>query len=292
MLASMTGFGKGRASDGGITVGAELRSVNSRFLEVSARLPRSLSSRENEIKDLVRKRISRGKINILVSLEREGNGTIPLRVNPPAAKAYYRLLNELKRTLRLRESVKLAHLLEFSDIFEGLDDENSNEKEWAVARASIVAALEELSTMRVQEGRELEADFRHRIGVLQEHLEAVDRISREQIPAERKRLRERIKHLLEAETIDEGRLEMELAVLADRLDVTEECVRFRSHNKFFLEALEAREPVGRKLNFLLQEMHREANTIGSKSSSTEIAHIVVHVKEELERIREQLQNIE
>jgi len=292
MVTSMTGFGRGEASEGPITVGVELRSVNSRFLEVSARLPRSLSSRENEIKDLVRKRMSRGKINILVSLERKGNGTIPLKVNPPAAKAYYKLLSELRRTLRLKESVKLVHLLEFSDIFESLDEEGSDEKEWAVARKGILAALEELSAMRAQEGRELEADFRHRIEVLQEHLDAVNRLSREQVPLERERLRERIKQLLESETIDEGRLEMEIALLADRLDVTEECVRFRSHNKFFLEALGAPDPVGRKLNFLLQEMHREANTIGSKSSSTEIAHIVVHVKEELERIREQLQNIE
>ena len=292
MVTSMTGFGRGEASEDGITVGVELRSVNSRFLEVSARLPRSLSSRETEIKDLVRKRISRGKINILVNLEREGNGTIPLKVDPLAAKAYHKLLNELRRTVRLKESVKLIHLLEFSDIFESLDDESSEEKEWALTRASILAAVEELKTMRIQEGRELEEDFRNRIGVLQGHVDAVDRLSREQIPTERERLRERIKQLMESETIDEGRLEMEIAVLADKLDVTEECVRFRSHNKFFLEALDKREPVGRKLNFLLQEMHREANTLGSKSSSTEIAHIVVHVKEELERIREQLQNIE
>jgi uncharacterized protein (TIGR00255 family) len=292
MVTSMTGFGRGEVSEDGITVGVELRSVNSRFLEISARLPRSLSSRENEIKDLVRKEISRGKINILVILEKESNGSIPVKVNPPAAKAYYKLLNELKRTVRLKESVKLGHLLEFSDIFETLDDGSSKEKEWVIARAGILSALHELKAMRIQEGKELETDFRHRIGVLQGHLDDVDRLSREQVPVERERLRERIKQLLESETIDEGRLEMEIAVLADRLDVTEECVRFRSHNKFFLEALDTREPVGRKLNFLLQEMHREVNTIGSKSSSTEIAHIVVHAKEELERIREQLQNIE
>jgi uncharacterized protein (TIGR00255 family) len=292
MVTSMTGFGRGEAKEGGITVGVELRSVNSRFLEVSARLPRSLSYRENEIKDLVRKNISRGKINVLVSLERDESGTIPLRVNSSAAKGYHKLLSELRRTVRLKESVKLAHLLQFSEVFESLDAENSDAQEWRVAQKAVLAALEELRAMRVKEGGELETDFRHRIEVLQERLDTIERLSRAQVPLERERLRERIEQLLESETIDEGRLEMEVALLADRLDVTEECVRFRSHNKFFLEALDAPEPAGRKLNFLLQEMHRETNTIGSKSSSTEIAHLVVSVKEEMERIREQLQNIE
>ena len=120
----------------------------------------------------------------------------------------------------------------------------------------------------------------------------IERLSAEQVPAERIRLRERVAQLIEKNPVDEGRLEMELALLADRLDVTEECVRFRSHNKFFLEALAQPDPAGRKLNFLIQEMNREANTIGSKSSATEIAHLVVSMKEELEKIREQLQNIE
>ena len=120
----------------------------------------------------------------------------------------------------------------------------------------------------------------------------IEVLSSAQVPAERARMKERVQELLEGQSVDEGRLEMELVLLADRLDVTEECVRFKSHNKFFLEALDDNEPAGRKLNFLVQEMNREANTIGSKSSSSDIAHLVVSVKEELERIREQLQNIE
>jgi uncharacterized protein (TIGR00255 family) len=146
--------------------------------------------------------------------------------------------------------------------------------------------------MRQNEGRELERDFRQRIAFLGQQLEKVEELSKAQVPAERTRLRERIKQLLDNAPVDEGRLEMELTILAERLDVTEECVRFRSHNKFFLEAVSANEPAGRKLNFLIQEMNREVNTIGSKSSATEIAHIVVGMKEEMEKIREQLQNIE
>jgi uncharacterized protein (TIGR00255 family) len=161
-----------------------------------------------------------------------------------------------------------------------------------VLQESLGTALGALAEMRQAEGGELERDFRARIALLDERLAQIERLSAGQVPAERMRLRERVAQLIEKAPVDEGRLELEIALLADRLDVTEECVRFRSHNKFFLEALALPEPAGRKLNFLIQEMNREANTIGSKSSATEIAHLVVSMKEELEKIREQLQNIE
>lgn len=292
MVVSMTGFGRGTASARGITVMVEMRSVNGRFLEVSARLPRSLSLRENEIRDILRKKLTRGKINLLLAVERETDGSIPVVVNPSAARAYYRLLQQVKKAVKLKESVKLQHLLQFAEIFETRSLVNTDEEEWRIAQEALESALLDLETMRSQEGRELGKDFRLRIAALEEKLGQIERLSRESIPVERTRLRERITQLLEGETPDEGRLEMELALLADRLDVTEECVRFRSHNKFFLEALGSSEPSGRKLNFLVQEMNREANTIGSKSSSTEIAHLVVGLKEELEKIREQLQNVE
>ncbi|MBP1646920.1 MAG: YicC family protein [Bacteroidetes bacterium] len=292
MLSSMTGYGRAEITKKGITVTVELRSVNNRFLEVTARLPRSLSLRENEIKEFVRRKALRGKVNLLVGIERENGGGIPLKINTAAARGYYKLLNELRKTVKLKEKVKLEHLLHFTEVIEQAEVEREDEEEWGVVQETLGQALDGLAEMRRQEGRELEKDFRHRIGVLEEYLGKVEELSRAQVPAERARLRERIKELLEGETVDEGRLELELAILADRLDVTEECVRFRSHNKFFLEALDAPESAGRKLNFLIQEMNREANTIGSKVSDTAIAHLVVHMKEELEKIREQLQNIE
>lgn len=292
MIASMTGYGRGEANAKGLNVAVELRSVNSRFLEVSARLPRSLSIRENEIKEIIRKKVSRGKINLLVVVEHENDGDIPVRVNASAAKGYYKLLNELRKTVKLKQTVKLEHLLQFSEVLEPLEMENTDEKEWAFVQKALDAAVDNLLTMKRNEGEELGKDFRHRIGILEEKLTHIEKISVEQVPTERIRLRERIQQLLEKENLDEGRLEMELAMMADRLDVTEECVRFRSHNKFFLDALANDEAAGRKLNFLIQEMNREANTIGSKSSAAEIAHLVVNIKEEIERIREQLQNIE
>jgi len=292
MIASMTGFGRGEANSNGITASVELRSVNSRFLEVAARLPRSLSLRENEIKEIVRRKVTRAKINLLVAVERETDGNVPLRINVSAAKAYFKLLNQLKKTVRLKEPVKLQHLLQFSEVLEQPELDSTDEEEWSIVQQALNLALDNLHEMRVKEGGELERDFRSRIAFLERTLSEVEALSKDQVPAERLRLRERIKQLVENETVDEGRLELELALMADRIDVTEECVRFRSHNKFFLEAITGPEPAGRKLNFLIQEMNREANTIGSKSSATAIAHLVVGIKEELEKIREQLQNIE
>ena len=292
MIASMTGFGRGEAHREGITISVELRTVNSRFLEVATRLPRSLSLRENDVKELIRRKISRGKVNVVANVEKEGNGSAGLAINSSAAKAYYTLLMQLRKTLKLKETVKLEHMLQFSEIFEQKDIGGTDEKEWGVLQESLESALGALAEMRRAEGGELERDFRTRIALLDEKLAQIEHLSAQQVPAERVRLRERVAQLIEKTPVDEGRLELELALLADRLDVTEECVRFRSHNKFFLEALALPEPAGRKLNFLIQEMNREVNTIGSKSSATEIAHLVVGMKEELEKLREQLQNIE
>jgi uncharacterized protein (TIGR00255 family) len=292
MIASMTGFGRGEASSGGITISVELRTVNSRFLEVTARLPRSLSLRENETKEVIRKRISRGKVNLLASVEREVNGALPIAINTSAARSYYKLLNQLRKSVKLREPVRLEHLLQFSEIFEQQETANTDEKEWLVLQKALTAALDGLETMRRNEGGELERDFRARVAALEAHLTNIEELSSLQVPAERVRLRGRISELLEGEPVDEGRLEMELALMADRFDITEECVRFRSHTKFFLDSLASPDAAGRKLNFLIQEMNREVNTIGSKSSAAEIAHRVVGMKEELEKIREQLQNIE
>jgi uncharacterized protein (TIGR00255 family) len=292
MIASMTGYGRGEAAARGIAIAVELRSVNSRFLEIATRLPRSLSLRENDIKEVLRQKVSRGKITVVAVVERDTDGELPLKVNVTAARTYYKLLNQLRRAVKLKEPVKLDHLLRFSEVIQQGEIENRDEQEWEVFRRALTSAAGELQKMRENEGAELRKDFEERIRAIERHIDEIERRSQLQIPQERERLRERVAQLVSSEQVDPGRLETELALLADRLDVTEECVRFRSHNKFFLEALRGDEAAGRKLNFLVQEMHREINTIGSKSSMSEIAHWVVRVKEELEKIREQLQTIE
>lgn len=288
----MTGFGRGEASGAGINVAVEIRSVNNRFLDVATRLPRTLSTRENDIKEIVRRRINRGKITVVVSNERPTDGSIPIRVNVAAAKAYHRLLKDLRKAVKLKETVKMEHLLQFSDILEQDATGDVDEQEWRLVEKALEQAVDGLIQMRKDEGGELGKDLEQRIRNLESEIDRAESLSKAQIPAERERLRERALQLMNNTELDEGRLEMELVLLADKLDITEECVRFRSHNKFFLEALRASDAAGRKLGFLVQEMNREANTIGSKSSSAGIAHLVVGMKEELEKIREQLQNVE
>ncbi len=289
----MTGYGRAELSKRGTGVSVELRSVNSRYLEVTTRLPRSLSRREKEVKDIIRSYLNRGSLNVTVKIEKEANGETPLKVNPAAARSFYRLLNDLRKAVKIREQVKLEHLLNFSEILEPVDAEEADEREWELVEETIQQALKQLNVMRANEGKELARDFEKRIAWINETLGNIEQLSVNRIPEERKRLQERIGQLLEDKNIiDQNRLELEIALLADKLDITEECVRFRTHNKFFLEAIKSDETPGRKLNFLIQEMNREANTIGSKANDAAISHLVVRVKEELERIREQLQNIE
>ena len=293
LISSMTGYGRAECSKRGMTVSVETRSVNSRYLDVTARLPRSLSHREKDVKEIVRSFMSRGSLNVTIKIEKEANGDTPLKVNASAAKSYYKLLNELRKVVKLREQVRLEHLLNFSEILEPVDAEQADSKEWELVEETILKALAELNAMRVNEGKELAKDFEKRIGWIDTTLDEIQRLSADRIPDERKRLLERIAQLVEDKSvIDQNRLELEIALLADKLDITEECVRYKTHNKFFLEAITKEESPGRKLNFLIQEMNREANTIGSKSNDAAIAHLVVKIKEELERIREQLQNIE
>lgn len=292
MIESMTGFGKGEASAKGVTFSVELRSVNNRFLEISTRAPKTISQRENEIKDIVRSKIARGKISLSATKEDGNDNELAISVDKKRTKEIYAVLEQLRKTTKIKEPVTLEHLLHFSEIFETKEVEE-DETEWKVFQQALTKAVSSLKTMREKEGAELARDSKERVQKINKHIDTVEQLSKKRIPEERKRLLEKVEQLVEDKSIiNNQRLELEIALLSEKLDVTEECVRFRSHNKFFLEALQSKESEGRKLNFLIQEMGREANTIGSKCNDVEIAHIVVGIKEELEKIREQLQNIE
>ncbi len=295
----MTGFGRGEATSatdkGGLTATAEVRSVNSRFLETSVRLPRTMSEREFEVRELVRKSLERGKINVNVTITRgETASSVPLQVNEPLAMGYFDLLDRLRTVTGMTAEITLRDLTGFSDIF--LSDETKTEAaaaEWHLAQEAVIKSLEALNGMRRQEGSELEKDLRKRITNLDEKVKEVEKLSSGTSEAEFAKLKQRVLELTQDVTIvNQDRLDMEIALIAERLDITEEIVRFRSHIKFFLEALTAPEPAGRKLNFLIQEMNREINTMGSKTNDPQVSHIVVGAKEEMEKIREQIQNVE
>lgn len=291
MIISMTGYGRSEISGDGVTVAVELRSVNNRFLEISTRLPRELNARENDIREIVRKILTRGKINLNINVERQVDTTQSFKVDPELVKSYKDALDEIRRVAKIKETVGLEHLLHFSEALLGQDQDDTVDN-WDVVSAAVLEAVKNLEGMRRQEGRELSNDMRDRILAIDGMIDEAEVLSKAKIPAERQRLRERIAQLFENTEVDEQRLEFEIVLLADKLDVTEECVRYRSHSKYFMEAMKAPEPAGRKLGFLLQEINREVTTIGSKSNDSAIAHLVVRAKEELEKIREQVQNIE
>jgi uncharacterized protein (TIGR00255 family) len=293
MIESMTGFGSGEYAESGIRATAEIRSVNSRFIEISVKLPRQFSGYELEARELIRKALQRGKISAVVQLERENKSDIPIRIKPDVVKAYMAMLSELKAISGIDEPIRLDHLLKFSEIFEAATDERDElEREWKVISQALQAAIVSLREMRRKEGEQLTMDFKTRIDAINQVLNEIEAISQESLSATKEKLRQKVKDLLGDESLAKERLEMEIVLLTDKMDITEECVRFRSHNKFFLEALDSGEAAGRKLNFLLQEQSREANTIASKSQNAEISQKSVFIKEELEKIREQVQNIE
>ncbi len=293
MISSMTGYGRGEATGERVTVSTEIKTVNSRYLEFSMRLPRTIALRENELKELVRTKFVRGKINLAVTISHGNTTDIPLKINASTAKAYRDLLATLQQEARVGGEITLDHLLKFPEILEVDDFEVGDEKEWGLVQKATLIAVEETAKMRLKEGAELTKDLRQRVRAINAMIDEVDRLAVDRVPLERQRLEERLKELLaRTVNVDEQRLEQELTIYADRLDITEECVRFRSHNKFFLDAMDREPAAGRKLNFLIQEMNREANTIGAKANHAGIAHKVVAIKEELEKIREQLQNIE
>jgi uncharacterized protein (TIGR00255 family) len=289
----MTGFGRSENSKDGVTVSVELRSVNNRFLEISTRMPRELNARENDIREIVRKVLTRGKIHLNINVERQTEASQAIVVDPEVVRVYKDALDQIRKHAKIKEAATLSHLLQFSDELLGRNASNGAESDnWELVAQTVETAVNELEQMRRNEGRELARDIRERIKTIDGMVDRAEQLSKERIPAERQRLRERIAQLFENDEVDEQRLEFEIVMLADKLDITEECVRYRSHSKYFVEAVKGPEPAGRKLGFLLQEINREVTTIGSKCNDAEIAHLVVRAKEELEKIREQVQNIE
>lgn len=292
MMTSMTGYGRGEATANGITATVEIRSVNSRYLELSCYYPKRFAHKEFEMRDTIRKKISRGKLSVNVDIKYTGDiQAAPVKFNHALAQSYHDALKNMQQHLQLPGFIELSHLLQFHDIFKGGDTDEALHHEWEVIHTAVHSALDALNHMRKKEGAELTKEFIKRIEQIESTLTTIEQITAERVPAERARLRERVAKLFESDEIDEQRLELEIILLADKLDVSEECVRLRSHIKFFREALGDKE-AGRKINFLLQEMNREVNTIGSKSNDVAIAHHVVGMKEAVEIIREQIQNIE
>jgi uncharacterized protein (TIGR00255 family) len=293
MIVSMTGFGKASKSIKKMSISVELRSINSKYLEVSSRMPLAFSDKESEIKELISQKISRGKVTVMLAIDKNADNNFVLEIQPEVIKEYYKLLTGIKKATGIKEEIKIEHILKFSEIFKAEDTEELSDY-WNEIKKVIQTAVNDLYVMKKKEGKVLEKDILGRVGSINKKLDAVIKHSNKNMKETKEKMMEKVNSLLSEMNIeaDRNRLEYELTMISDRLDITEEVTRAKSHIDYFIGNVKESELSGRRLNFLVQEINREINTIASKSNSSQISQLVVEMKEELEKVKEQLQNIE
>jgi len=292
MFNSMTGYGKAESVTDSGKLSVEIRSVNHRYGEISVKLPRQFMSLEGEIKKRVAARFKRGKIDIFINFEQPSGVAAPPQINLAVAKAYHEAFLALNHHLGIYEPVPASIIIAQKDVLVSQEMAPDMEAVSAALFSTLADAMDSFGEMRSKEGEALFAEIAGRIAIINELVETVAVRTPVAVAANVERLKERIIKLLADVQLDEMRFAQEAALIADRMEVTEELVRLRSHFKQFDSLLKLEEPVGRKLDFLLQEMNREVNTIGSKANDAEIAAMVVELKSEMEKVREQIQNVE
>ena len=294
MVHSMTGFGRGQATVDGTTASVELRSVNKRHHDVSLRMPDALADREGDVQARLKEAFERGRFLADIDVVAEEDEALPVDLDTEKALAYKKLLERLSAAAQIQEPIRLDHLLQFDDVFVAADEtrEAAADEMWPAVAAALDEAIDALRAMRAQEGQALRTDLAARIDAIEDNLDAIEDRAPERVRERQERLQERLDELVADDRIDPDRIETEIALLADKLDVTEECVRLDSHLEMFREAMAGDEPAGRKLKFITQEIHREANTIGAKANDEAISRCAVQIKEEIEKIREQISNVE
>ena len=291
MIRSMTGFGAGRAAQADEEVDVEARSVNHKFCEVKVRVPRELAALEVEIARTVKERLARGGVDVTVR-RAPGRGTLAAKVDVALAAEYARAFRELRDRLGLPGDVALQDVLSADGVVSLGERPADVDAARTATSAAVAQALEALLAMRAREGEALARDLAARLATVEALVAKVEVLAPQSIEHYRARLHERITEVARGFSPDPARLAQEVAIFADRMDVAEEITRLRSHVAQTRALVAADEPAGRKMEFLVQEMHREANTIGSKSQSADIANVVVGLKAEIERMREQVQNVE
>ena len=300
MIRSMTAFGRaaGVADDGSPVrknVSVELKSVNNRYLDCSVRLPRAYSFLEDRVRQFVQTRgVSRGKLDVTINIEADGSGVFRIELDKPLAAAYIKALEELRDEFGLEDDITVMKVAENRDIFVTKKQDEDTERDWEIVRPILDEAVAAFIRVREAEGERLKTDILSKLERIESLAAAVKERSEADAAAHRQKFEARLKKLLDDNSVelDPSIVLTECAVFADRAAIDEELVRLSCHFAAFRTIFESDEPVGRKLDFLLQEINRETNTIGSKSASAEIASLVVEIKSELEKIREQIQNIE
>jgi uncharacterized protein (TIGR00255 family) len=287
----MTGFGRAEGEFQKKHYSVELKSLNNRYCEISVKLPKYLMSKELELKELIRTKISRGKIYLNINTDKElSTGD---SINTEVVRSYYNSIKTIRKAIGSKEKIKLEHILSFSDAFSNDEIGETGEEEYNFIKELINKALGDLIKMKENEGNFLYEDIKKRIGTLEEEAAMILEYGKNRVSKERERIYLMLNEIMTDKTlISENRVEMEVVLYAEKLDITEECTRLDSHLKYFRNFMDSKENAGRRLNFLLQEMNREINTIASKSSDAVISQTASALKEELEKVREQIQNVE
>ncbi|UCG50652.1 MAG: YicC family protein [Candidatus Latescibacterota bacterium] len=291
MLVSMTGFGQADVSSRSARVSVEIRTVNHRYFDISSKLPKALLHREHEIKEMLKEKISRGRISISVTADTE----LPkynVAINVPLMEQYIDQLRKFAKKHALESDIDIDTLATLPEVFELEENENDSEILWPMVKKGIKQALTACVKMREDEGKALESDIRARITQINKVIKKVEKRAPKVMAHHSAALKERLNKIMEGARVDRDRWMTEIALLADRLDFTEETTRLKSHMSQFKACLDEGGPVSKKLTYLLQEIHREGTTIASKAADAEVVEHMVSLKEETERLREQIQNLE
>lgn len=291
-MRSMTGFGRERSIIGGKEYLVEIRSVNSRYCELSAKLPRSYTYLEEKLKALVKDTVSRGKAEIFLSVTDVESRSTAVAVNIPVVRNYLEEMRRCGKELGLNDNLALTDIFRMTDAFTVVRCEADEDEIWAAVKSVAEKALSHFAEMREKEGEKLRADVLDKLSNIEKMTLEVEKLSPKTTEAYRKRLYDKISEVLEDKQIDEQRILTEAAIFAEKTAVDEETVRLHSHFKQFREMCDSTEPIGRKLDFMVQELNRESNTIGSKAQDVSVTKLVIEMKSEIEKIREQIQNIE
>ncbi len=291
MIRSMTGYGRGEAQHQGVGFIVEIRSVNHRYRDIFFRMPRELVALEEKMKQLIGEKVTRGRLEVIVTMKEIGERERIVEVDLELARGYYQALNSLKEKLELKEEIKLEQIAGYPDVLKVEREELL--KFWPGLEKALIEALENLVSMRLSEGGNLAADIKERLKEMEELIKGTQERAPQVIEEYRRRLLDRLEELLPQDhEVDQNRILTECTIFAERSDINEEIIRLYSHLKAFREIIMSGGTVGRKMDFLIQELYREINTIGSKANDYEISRQVVELKSGLEKIREQVQNIE
>ena len=293
MAISMTGFGRGEYKDDNYQFLVECKTINHKYADINIRLPRKLSFLEDKARILVKDYIKRGRVDLYIKLDLLGSEDVNLKFDKELATQYVSILKQIKDKFDLVDDISVMNIAKFPDVIKTEEKEDDEDKLWSMLKVALENALLKLKEMRSEEGKKLAEDIQNRCDLLKNYIEDIEKYSYNVVIDYKEKLKNRISDMLEDPSIiDESRLAQEVAIYADKSNITEEIVRFKSHIEQLKNTVVKNESIGRKIDFLIQEMNRETNTIGSKSSDLNITNLVVEVKSELEKIREQIQNIE